>query len=380
MRIVLVDQFGEMGGGQRCLLEAAAGFHARGWATWAAAPPHGPFGAALAPYCAGVASIPCGPFRSTRKGLSDALRFAGQLPPQAATIARLVQKHRADVVYVNGPRVLAAAALGRLGRPLIYHAHWMPPQRAASSFAHSLLRWSRASVIAPSRLAAEWLQTSVASDRVFTIYNGVAGPFSGPVPRDRIASVAVLGRISPEKGQLEFVRAARIVSERIRGLRFIVCGAPLFSERRYFDEVRAEANGSVQFESWTEEVPGFLAGIDLLVVPSLNDNLPRVILEAFAAGVAVLAFDAGAIPELVEHGQTGLLVRERTAEALAQAILVAIAKPDTLNDLAARAHRRLQERYTLARFQSEICAAVEFTLRRHHERSPVKSAGASAAA
>jgi glycosyltransferase involved in cell wall biosynthesis len=158
-----------------------------------------------------------------------------------------------------------------------------------------------------------------------------------------------------------------------------VCGAPLFSERRYFDDVRAEANGPVQFESWTEDVPGFLAGIDLLVVPSLNDNLPRVILEAFAAGVAVLAFDAGAIPELVEHGQTGLLVRERTAEALAQAILAATAKPDTLNDLAARARLRLRERYTLARFQSEICAAVESVLRRHHQRS-LRNAGASAAA
>ena len=57
---------------------------------------------------------------------------------------------------------------------------------------------------------------------------------------------------------------------------------------------REEANGSVQFRGWTEDVAAFLEEIDLLVVPSVNDNLPRVIMEAFAAGVTVLAFDAGA--------------------------------------------------------------------------------------
>jgi glycosyltransferase involved in cell wall biosynthesis len=215
---------------------------------------------------------------------------------------------------------------------------------------------------------------------VFLVYNGVAIKSGARAPRDRIERIGMLGRISPEKGQREFARAARMVSERIRGLRFIVSGAPMFSDQAYFREVRAEANGSVQFRGWTEDVPAFLEEIDLLVVPSVNDNLPRVIMEAFAAGVPVLAFDAGAIPELVEHGQTGLLVGERTADALAQAILVAAARPDELQDIAARAAARWRERYTLPRFQSEICGVVETVLRRRRQRNPLERAGASAAA
>jgi glycosyltransferase involved in cell wall biosynthesis len=182
------------------------------------------------------------------------------------------------------------------------------------------------------------------------------------------------------------VRAAKLVAERIGGLRFTVCGAPVFGRDAragpsYFEMLRAEAGEAVEFPGWTEDIGGFLAGTDLLVVPSdASDNAPRVILEAFAAGVPVLAMAAGAIPELIEHGQTGLLVRERTPAALAQAIVYAASQPDLLNALAARAFERWRERYTLRRFQSEVCDAVEEVSRRHHQRNPLAKAGANAAA
>jgi glycosyltransferase involved in cell wall biosynthesis len=146
--------------------------------------------------------------------------------------------------------------------------------------------------------------------------------------------------------------------------------------------VRAQAAGApVEFRSWTEDVGAFLSGVDLLVVPSKPiDNIPRVILEAFAAGVPVLAFASGAIPELIEHGETGLLVPQRTPEALAEAILSAAGNRDLLNQMAAGAHRRWRERYTLLRFQSEISAAVEAASCRHHKRTPLASVGANASA
>jgi glycosyltransferase involved in cell wall biosynthesis len=385
MRILLIDQFGEMGGAQRCLVEAAMGFAERGWEVHALAP-DGPITQALTPHCAEVRALPCGPFASAAKTVSDTVRFARQLPRQALEIARTAARRRIDVIYVNGPRVLPAAALGRSGRPLVYHAHWMVPQRSAASLARAALRRSGASAIAPSRLAEEWLQDSVKPGLISTVYNGVAGFGISPRPRDAVRHIAILGRISPEKGQLEFVRAARIAAQgadsQSLGLRFTVCGASMFTEDRYFEHVRAEAAGiPVKFFGWTENVGPFLSGVDLLVVPSKPiDNIPRVIMEAFAAGVPVLAFASGAIPELIEHRETGLLVREQTPEALAAAVLSAAGNCDLLNHIAARSYRRWQERYTLRRFQSEISEVVEAALRRHHQRNPLASAGASAPA
>ena len=184
MKILLIDQFGEMGGAQRCLVEAAMGFAERGWelhaliptgATQERATQESPLHQALKPYCAKIRPLPCGPFASGAKTASDAARLALQLPRQAWEIARTTARERVDVIFVNGPRVLPAAALGRNGRPLIYHSHWMVPQRSAASLARTALRKSGASVIATSGLAAEWLQGSVEPHLVSTIYNGVAG-------------------------------------------------------------------------------------------------------------------------------------------------------------------------------------------------------------
>lgn len=357
------------------------GFAARGWEVHALVP-DGPIHQALTPFCAVVRALPCGPFASAAKTVSDAVRFASQLPMQALEIGLTAARNCIDVIYVNGPRVLPAAALGCAGRPLVYHVHWMVPQRSAASLARAALRRSGASAIAPSRLAAEWLQGCVEPGLISTIYNGVGGFGGLPRSRNAIRRIAILGRISPEKGQLEFARAARIAASRSNGLRFTVCGAPMFTEDRYFEKVRAEASGlPIEFSGWTEDVGAFLSSVDLLVVPSKPiDNIPRVILEAFAAGTPVLAFASGAIPELIEHGETGLLVREQTPEALAAAILSAAGSCDLLNQIAARAYRRWRERYTLRRFQSEISEAVEAASRRHHQRTPLTSAGASASA
>jgi glycosyltransferase involved in cell wall biosynthesis len=371
-----------MGGGQRCLLEAAMGFRERGWDVLAAVPSGGAFAQALEPYCRELHNLPCGPFTSGTKGLQDGLRFAYQLPQQIVILARITSRARVDVIFVNGPRVMPAAALARGARPLIYHAHWMPEQPVASTLTRRALRWSGASAVAPSVFAARWLQTAMDPDRISTVYNGVRAlkPPLLPKAGSTRLHVAVLGRISPEKGQLEFARAVRIVTSQIQGLSFTICGGSLFGDQHYCDAVRAESQGCVRFKDWTEDVPSFLQTVDLLVVPSRMDHAPRVILEAFAARVPVLAFASGAIPELIEHGETGLLVQEQTPQALAQAILFAAGRTDLLEEIARRAYSRWKERYTLSRFQSEICDAVESTLRRHHQHSPLKSAGASAPA
>lgn len=380
-----------MGGAQRCLVEAAMGFAARGWQVHALVP-NGPIHQALAPFCLKVRELPCGPFASAVKTVSDAALFIRQLPRQAAEIARTIVRNRIDVMYVNGPRVLPAAALGRmpwgraaLGRSacaLIYHSHWMVPQRSAAFLARTALRVGGASAIATSRLAAEWLRDSVKPDCISMAYNGVAGFGLSPRPRDAVRHIAILGRISPEKGQLEFVQAARLAVSRNPSLRFTVCGAPIFTESQYFEQVRAEAAGMpVEFSGWNEDVGALLAGVDLLVVPSKPiDNIPRVILEAFAAGVPVLAFASGAIPELIQHLETGLLLHRQTPEALAEALLAAAGSPGLLNRIAERAYERWQERYTLRRFQSEISEAVEAASRSRRQRTPLPSAGASAPA
>lgn len=359
MRILLIDQFGEIGGAQRVLLEAAEAFARRGWALHAAVPA-GPLEDALRPFAGGVTQLTCGPFHALRKSAADVVRFGTQVRRQAAAIGRAAREARADVLYVNGPRVVPAAVWARGSRPVVFHAHSVVLQRMAAELAGRALAMSGARVLASSRFAAGWLERYLPRERVRVIYNGAGALGGPPAPRSRFTRIGVLGRVAPEKGQLVFVRAARIAARRNPGLTFVVGGAPVIAGADYFAAVEREAGPEVRFAGWVEDLGAFFSGIDLLVVPSAAyDANPRVIPEAFAAGVPVLAFDGGGVPELIEHGVSGLLVRRHDALALARAMLDAVDAPEWLNAIAQRAYARWQSRFTLERFQEEVSEALE---------------------
>ena len=378
MRILLIDQFGEPGGAQQCLMEAALGFAARGWELHAALPA-GPIVDRLAPICQSATPLICGPFNPVHKSVSDVMRFAFQLPQLAGAIGRVIEREKIDVLYVNGPRMVPAAMWARRGRPVIFHAHSIVRQPLAARLTGFALRAPDVTLLASSRFVALWLEPLVGSAAIHVVYNGVAGFGMRLVPRQRHTRVAVLGRIAPEKGQLAFARAAQIALERNPELSFCIGGAPMFTGKKYLDAVRATAGDAVTFPGWTDDVGEFFKSVDLLVVPSeAVDTNPRVILEAYSAGVPVLAFDAGGIPELLEHGVTGLLVRQHTPEALAEAILDAVADPQGLNAVARRGYEHWQHHYTVARFQSEVCEAVEGAAGRRRELVTKERASATA--
>lgn len=355
MRILLLDQYAELGGAQHGLIEAAEGFAARGWEAHAVLP-EGPLWARLRPYCEWVAAIPCGPFHSVTKTPFDALRFVGQFQAQSRIIANIICEHRIDIVYVNGPRVLPAAAWAHGDTPLVFHSHSVVTQPSVARLTGEALRRSRATFIASSHFVSQWL-AGYADAHV--IYNGIRElPFRPG--RASYTRIGVLGRVAPEKGQLTFVRAAQIASRSNPNLRFTICGGPVIADAAYFDQVRAKAGIRIDFQPWTHDLASFFAGIDILVVPSeAVDANPRVIPEAYASGVPVIAFDSGGVSELLDGGVTGILVRERSAEALAAAIVSAVQQPLKLREMADSARRRWQHYYTLPRFQSEVCEVLE---------------------
>jgi glycosyltransferase involved in cell wall biosynthesis len=374
MRILVLDQYAEIGGAQRCLIDAVSGFHDRGWQIEAAVP-NGALSNRLESLCHGVIPIVCGPFEPARKTARDFVRFLAQLPCHA----RLIRSTAVDAIYVNGPRLLPAVAAARTGLPVIFHAHNVIAQRGASRLLNVSLRMTQADVIASSNFVTK----SISSDRLRVIRNGVPGSMSGRFAAGgRGPTVAVLGRIAPEKGQIEFVRAVRLIRQSVPEANFVVAGAPLFAGAGYYDQVRAEAEESeVKLGGWIDDTDRFLSQIDLLVVPSdATDATPRVILEAYAAGTPVVAFAAGGIPELIDDRETGILVHERSAEALAGAIVAALSNRDELNRMAACAQDRWRREFTVARFQESVCAAIQDAVERRHQRKPLASTGAIAEA
>ena len=141
---------------------------------------------------------------------------------------------------------------------------------------------------------------------------------------------------------------------------FVVCGDALFSNPEYGRRVRAEAEGlPIEFTGWRDDIREVLSSLDLVVVPSSAvESTTRVILEAFSAGVPVVAFRSGGIPEIVEDGVTGVLSAP-TAGDLASKLLELFSNGGQLLDaLSLRARVAFAARFSLDRYRAEVLNTV----------------------
>jgi glycosyltransferase involved in cell wall biosynthesis len=362
VNVLFLDQFSDLGGAQQVLLDTVAAARQRDWKTWAALPPSGPLIDRLRTLDATVVEIPCGPYGSGRKSIQDLLRFRSDVREQARIIGDLQNRASFDLIYVNGPRLLPAAASVSRG-PVLFHAHSNVEQSLARKLAGRSIRRAGASVAACSNSVMEQFRSYAAPDRQFVIPNGAAAiEFrERTFARDGKWRIGVIGRISPEKGQAEFVRAAAVLHAEFPGAQFTICGAPLFADSSYLSQVKELASAlPVEFPGWREDVAAVLSELDLLIVPSRQEGMGRVVIEAFSAGVPVVACAVGGIPEVVTDRETGFLVRDTTAESLAQCIReVMLGDPAKLRQIAANARRVWERSYTVELYQKRITTLME---------------------
>jgi glycosyltransferase involved in cell wall biosynthesis len=103
----------------------------------------------------------------------------------------------------------------------------------------------------------------------------------------------------------------------------------------------------VTFTGWRSDMARVLRGLDLFVLPSLNEGLPRVILEAMAMALPVVATQVGGNAELVVHGQTGLLVSAQDPAALAVAMIELLQNPEPARSMGRRGRQRVEARFSL---------------------------------
>jgi len=358
VNLLALDQYSDLGGAQRVFLETVEAALRRDWNIWCALP-SGPLIERVESLGAPASRIPCGPYQSGRKRSLDLLRFGSDLGWQVQILRSLINRVHFDLIYVNGPRVLPAAVLAARGRtPVLFHAHSHIDQSLARKVAGWSIARTGAAVVACSESVLEPLRKYVEPGNQFVVANGVPEiPFrQRDFPRDGKWRIGVIGRIAPEKGQAEFVHAVALLHAEFPDVRFVICGAPLFSGASYFREVQELARGlPVEFLGWQEDVANVLSELDLLVVPSFEEGMGRVIIEAFSAGVPVAAFPTGGIPEVVADGETGFLVRDKTAGALARSIRE-IMRTDQgdLQRITGNARRAWETRYTLAIYQEGI--------------------------
>ena len=180
---------------------------------------------------------------------------------------------------------------------------------------------------------------------------------------DDFMIIGTVGRLIGIKGHKYFIQAAHKVIKSLQpsefkiqnyiGIKFIIVGdGPLMTY------LKREANllgisDSVIFTGWRADVPAVMSVFDIFVLPSLNEGMGRVLVEAMLLKKPIIASNVGGIPDLIRNGENGILIPPASPDKLAEAIIDLIKSKDKRNRMGERG-RFIAESYSDKAMVEEI--------------------------
>jgi glycosyltransferase involved in cell wall biosynthesis len=267
------------------------------------------------------------------------------------SLRRRLRNRVPDIVLANGGPTLRYAVLATrgLGLPLVYRAigeplYWVRDTLAVT-LNRALLRRTDA-IFAVSNSTREQLLRMEGSltGRVSVMYRGVGERFFEVEHTDHggVLRILMVGNLSPEKDPATAVGALPLVPDAT--LRLVGDG-PLKESLRS-EAQRLGVADRLEIVGPTDDVMPHLAWADVLLLTSLTEGLPGVLLEAGAAGLPSVATDVGGVREVIVDQLTGLIA-ERDVQALAASVRE-LEDPTRRSGMGREARRHVAERFRLA--------------------------------
>jgi starch synthase (maltosyl-transferring) len=159
-----------------------------------------------------------------------------------------------------------------------------------------------------------------------------------------------VGRLDVQKGLIDLLAAAEMVISENRDWHLALAGdGPCRNWLLEQIATRPTLNGHVHWLGSRDDVPGLLQSSDVFVIASLWEGMPNAVLEAMAAGRAVVATAVEGTEEVVVPGLTGWLVPPGNQEALRQSLLAASSNPALCHDYGQNARARITSEFSLAK-------------------------------
>jgi glycosyltransferase involved in cell wall biosynthesis len=257
--------------------------------------------------------------------------------PLLAPTRQFLRRQSGGVVLAWGSltmRYVAATALLMRGRPRLGYVSigsplaWLSSRRALASYRLIASRYDF--IIAVSQRTKHELVDAVGipSGKVSVINSGVPERFltieheahTGPT------RVIFVGSFSEEKDPVAAVRVFDIAAENADLSMTMVGDGPL---HRAVEDLVMGREDRIALTGSVADISEHLATADIMLMTSKTEGIPGVLIEAAAAGVPVVTFGVGAVEEVVEHGSSGFVVRDRNIDTAARA-LVELARDDGL--------------------------------------------------
>ncbi|OFV81375.1 MAG: hypothetical protein A2Y78_10570 [Acidobacteria bacterium RBG_13_68_16] len=356
-RIVHVVISGEMAGGQKVCLDIVKDRLSLGDDVIVVAPGRGPF----TEQCAGVTRVEV--LRSGR--LWDLWRVP--------KLIRFLRRTRADLVHTHvmvPGNILWRMVCHLAGVRLLNHVHaenFFGRESTKAKLVRRLdtwtARWADRFVAVSQHTAATLINQGYPPEKVRVAYNGIpCDQDPRQKPDGATAAQPVIGcvaRLAESKGQRELIRAlAQLAPEHPTAQLWLV-GKDQQTNGRFEAELRALAEDllitdQIKFWGHVEDVLALMRRMAVLVLPSLTEAFPVVLLEAMSLGVPVIATDVAGVPEIITDEETGLLVPPGDVDALTRATDRLLCDPNLAASLAERGRASVTSRFTKEKMLAEI--------------------------
>lgn len=183
-------------------------------------------------------------------------------------------------------------------------------------------------------------------EKITTIHNGVdATRFLVNQDRNTIKEelglqptspvVGTVGRLSEQKGQDEFLKAAKVILQTVPEAKFLIIGSGREKDIQALRHLtrKLDIEPSVKFLGHCVDMPKMYNGLDLLLAPSRWEGFGLILVEGMAAGTPIVATDVGAIPDVVVPGETALLVPPSSPQALAEKAVFLLTHRDQAEEM-----------------------------------------------
>jgi len=159
--------------------------------------------------------------------------------------------------------------------------------------------------------------------------------------------IGYVGRLSEEKGILNFVKSIPLLLKQKPCLNILIIGDGDLKNnvKNYLSNNSLEDNVKLVGWSSNEDLPKYLNLLKLLVIPSYTEGLPNVMLEAMACGTPVLATKVGAIPDIIKDEETGFLMKNNSPECIAENIIRALEFPN-LETIVTKSKKFVENNFT----------------------------------
>jgi glycosyltransferase involved in cell wall biosynthesis len=320
-RLLLAVDSLEVGGAERHVVDLALALHRKGYGVEVTCSVAGGLSEPLE-----AAGVPVWPLTGRLAKRRVSLAYA-------RGIRRLLRRGGFDLVHAHIFASAAAAAIATLGKglPLVITEHteasWQTWRtRRVSRWAH---RQARRTIAVSTPIERRLIERDgVPPDLVTLIPNAVIpAPSETPDPAGTLPDgwpegplVGVVARLQPEKGVATFLQAAARVSKIFPDAGFLVVGDGPLREELLRLAKRLGISKRVRFLGYRTDSRALMGLMNVLVVPSLTEGSPLIVLEAMSAGIPVVASAVGGIPDQLRHGEEGILVPPDDPDAVGGAL------------------------------------------------------------